>query len=336
LGGLIIDLDRYVERQGGSKARMLSSYDSGPWKVSRVGKQAFIPRACLSVFGTIQPSALKEVFSTDDFGSGFLPRFLFCWVKRNSPVQWTDETVSDRARQCLDSAIKSLITLDFNENGDSITVRASPGARRNIWIPWFNRQAARPWVDPDSEDFEAVLAKLRGQALRFALILHYLGDGGDHDPVSDAEMASAVQLADYFQLHARAAWAAVRDNQEKEPSPIERRVIAAILSLEGEIRGGRLRTSRVTERVNEGVGDHFQLSVRTVGRAASKIGIRVGLIPGGKARCLILSENDLTVLKDKFPVLSQDVTNVTVAGNKMLGTCARDVSDVDSFKEIIV
>ncbi len=75
LSGLILDLDKYAGKDGGTKSRLMSAYDSGVWKVSRrdASKKAFIPNATLSVFGTIQPKALPTIFSILDAATGFLP-----------------------------------------------------------------------------------------------------------------------------------------------------------------------------------------------------------------------------------------------------------------------
>jgi len=59
LAGLILELDKYTGKDGGTKSRLMSSYDSGPWKVNRreASQQAYIPHATLSILGTIQPKA---------------------------------------------------------------------------------------------------------------------------------------------------------------------------------------------------------------------------------------------------------------------------------------
>ena len=79
LSSIILNLDRYSNSKGGTKARLLSTYDGSPWKTSRRDndKDQVIPSAVLSIAGTVQPKILKELFSQNDALSGFLPRFIF-------------------------------------------------------------------------------------------------------------------------------------------------------------------------------------------------------------------------------------------------------------------
>ena len=51
LAGLILDLDKYSGEKGSTKTRLMSAYDSGSWKVSRVnqGRTGYIQHACLSI-----------------------------------------------------------------------------------------------------------------------------------------------------------------------------------------------------------------------------------------------------------------------------------------------
>lgn len=65
LAGLILDLDKYTGKEGSTKSRLLSAYDSGPWKSNRIAssRQNYIENACLSIFGTIQPKAVPLIFN---------------------------------------------------------------------------------------------------------------------------------------------------------------------------------------------------------------------------------------------------------------------------------
>jgi hypothetical protein len=179
-----------MPKKSGSKARMMSSYDSGPWKVNRreASKRAFIPNATLSVFGTIQPKALPTIFSDLDAATGFLPRFIFVSPTRETPPLWTDETVSTTTRDYLTYIFERLLALEFDEQGEPVTIGVDSEAKR-LYKTWFNEQVLEPWLDVKAEIYTAVLAKLRGQCLRFALILHCLEavDAGGHDiaPVSE-------------------------------------------------------------------------------------------------------------------------------------------------------
>ena len=242
LSGLILDLDKYSGKEGGTKARLLSAYDSGPWKVTRVNANRlnFISHACLSIFGTIQEKYLPDIFSATDAISGFLPRFNFIRVERNAPSLWTEATVSDSSRNLLENVYEKLLGYDFvNDQPVFIGVK---NTAKSLFIDWFNIQAREPWADCESSTFEAVLAKLRGQCLRYALILHciecVIEGRPEVEALTPATMNRAIIFADYLKEHQKSVWTLCFDsNKVQLLRPFEKRVAEAIIALEGEIKG---------------------------------------------------------------------------------------------------
>jgi hypothetical protein len=306
LSGLLQDLDKYARKEGGTKARMMSSYDSGPWKVNRreASKRAFIPHATLSIFGTIQPKALSTIFSDLDAATGFLPRFIFVSANRETPLLWTDETVSAATRNYLSTIFGMLLALDFDEQGEPMVISIDPEAKR-LYETWFNEQVLEPWQNVEASIYEAVLAKLRGQCLRIALGLHCLEaiDAGRSDmtPVNAGTMDRAITLANCFKAHQRNAWQSIV-NQEKvaELPPLSRQVARVILSLEGEIRGGMLATARVTDQVNQGLDPKFHVSREVVGKTAAVLKLTPDKLPDGTGRGFRIKPEDLQRLNSYF------------------------------------
>lgn len=306
LAGLLHDLDKYAKKEGGTKARMMSSYDSGPWKVNRreASKRAFIPHATLSIFGTIQPKALPTIFSDLDAATGFLPRFIFVSPSRETPPLWTDETVSATTRDYLSFIFQRLLALDFDEQGEPIIIGVDREAKA-LYETWFNKQALETWQSLEASIYEAVLAKLRGQCLRIALILHCLEaiDEGRPDirPVSAGTMDKAITLANFFKIHQLNAWQSIV-NQEKvaELPSLHRQVARAILSLESEIVSGMLATAKITVRINHGLDQRFHVSADSVGRAAKLLQMTTGELPDRSGRGFRITPEDLQRLKSYF------------------------------------
>ena len=88
--GLLASFGRYGGKGSGenAKSRLLSMYSGSPLKIDRAGKKGsvLIPKAWLSVFGTVQPSILPQIFEKDDRSSGFLQRFMFIHAKQTAPT----------------------------------------------------------------------------------------------------------------------------------------------------------------------------------------------------------------------------------------------------------
>ncbi len=280
LAGLILDLDKYSGEKGSTKTRLMSAYDSGSWKVSRVnqGRTGYIQHACLSIFGGIQPGALVDAFCGKDAATGFLPRFLFVRFEQAEPALWTDHIFSADRKAELDRITRYLMGLDFSLNGQPQYIGVSQEAKQ-LYVEWHNRLANEAWAGL-GEDDSSVLSKLRDQCLRLCLIIHLLEAAtGHHDElaaVNAATMSKAIQLADWFREHQRHVWSLIGHTGQKavEAAPLERRVAKTILDLQAEVQNGALPTSRIAEQLNAGVDEAFKLDPRAIGKACSKLGLK--------------------------------------------------------------
>ena len=239
LSGLILDLDKYSGKEGGTKARLMSGYDSGPWKLNRVGKRAFIRHACLSMFGGIQPKYLSTIFSRLDADTGFLPRFLFVLTRREKPAIFQDKIMSNQSYGILSDLIHGLLDLDFKD-GESIPVYMEPQARA-LYLDWHTEQATEPWRIYNAEEFEPVLNKLQGQCLRMALNLHYMhlvssGRSEGEDVAADI-VSKAITLTNCFKSHQRRVWDhMIHEKEVLGLDPLAERMLHAIVALEDSKR----------------------------------------------------------------------------------------------------
>ncbi len=215
MAGFILDIDRYIQRDAGSKTRFMSSYDSGPWKVNRrdKSKNSFIPHATLSHIRVRSNRRCYLKFSHPWMQPvGFLPRFFFIWAVREAPPFWTDATVSQESKDFLSKLFDHLLRFDFREDGEPYLVNVSAPAKK-AFVDWYNIQAAEPWFKENTQIFEALLAKLRGQCLRICLILHCLESAAsglsELREVSLSTMENAIKIAscpknppeEYLEIH---------------------------------------------------------------------------------------------------------------------------------------
>jgi Protein of unknown function (DUF3987) len=308
MAGFIQDIDRYIQRDAGTKTRLMSSYDSGPWKVNRRDKtkNCFLPHATVSIMGSIQPAVLPKIFSSLDAASGFLPRFLFVWAVREIPPFWTDATVSQESKDFLSKSFDRLLRLDFQEDGEPYRIKVSLAAKESF-VDWFNLQAAEPWFKEDVQIFEALNAKLRGQCLRICLILHCLESAesglSELREVSISTMQNAIKIANILKIHQKNTWQYIlSEGAVLDLNPIQKRVARAILQLEPEIEGGMLPTARITEVVNVGMAEGFRFSGTKVGKIASGLGFKPQKLPDGKARGIVIEAPQLEKYKSLLNV----------------------------------
>ncbi len=91
LAGLFQDMGKYNKGADGTKSRLLSSYDSEPWRVDRKDRSrgCYIQRATMSILGAIQPKILQYIFKEQDIDGGLVQRFLWVVFERQSLSDWT-------------------------------------------------------------------------------------------------------------------------------------------------------------------------------------------------------------------------------------------------------
>lgn len=294
MAGFILDIDRYIQRDAGSKTRFMSSYDSGPWKINRrdKSKNSLIPHATLSILGTVQPAVLPKIFSSLDAASGFLPRFLFIWAIREVPPFWTDATVSQESQDFLAELFERLLSFDFQGDAEPYLVSISEPAKK-AFVDWYDVQAAEPWFKESTQIFEALLAKLRGQCLRICLILHCLESASsglsELREVGLSTMENTIKIVDVLKIHQKNTWQYIlSEGAVMELTPIQKRVARSILQLEPEIEGGMLPTARITALVNVGMAEKFRFSLTKVGKIAAGLGFTNQKLPDGKARGIVV------------------------------------------------
>jgi len=333
LAGLLKSMGRYTSKgdDGSIKSRLNSAHGCGPWKVNRkINGVVIIRHSCLSIFGTIQPKVLPQIFSDQDAVSGFLPRFLFVRTEAESPQLFTEDVFGEHQQAILRQLTRKLLRLDFDDEGKPIIIEL--GAEAKIeYVSWQDKLAKEQWSSADGNLIESCLAKLRAHCLRLCLILHVLeAMAFNHDetePVSAETMRRAIVLTDWLKIHQKQVMKLLAtDRIVTETSPLERRVMAAILALENEIEKGMLTTSRITEKLNEAAMDAFKITTAVVGKCCRKLSfITGGKMADGKKRGVKITEKALAEIRN---ILNPTVQSVQPVQNAE----AERVSSPDSMK----
>lgn len=286
LSGMLFDLDKYSSNGGGgTKARLLSSYDCKRWKTNRTSnpkRNIDIPKACVGIFGGIQPGMLTKAFEAGAGGtdeeSGFLPRFIFIRAVTEAPGYWSERTFSRASMDLLDAIAAALWLWDIEYDTEGLEVeRIVPVSRqaKALYVQWYNVIAEEAFIS----DNAALLAKLRGQAQRICLLLHSLdaalaGNDGMGIVTEDC-MRRTLLLADWVKEHQEQCWRFFRpDEKAKQADPIERTIMQVVVDQAARIEadGWKISNADLCSLV-EAKLNMPGLSAVKIGKAASRLGM---------------------------------------------------------------
>lgn len=205
LAGWLGSFDRYRAGKGGDSATWLELHRAGPLIIDRkTGKRiVYVPRAAVSLAGTIQPETLRRALGCEHFQDGLAARLLLAMPPRRRK-QWSDADVAQRTVDAFASMLASLRTLQHNI-GDNcepvpVDVPLSDDGRR-AWVAFYNEHAGRQ-DDTHDSDLAAAFSKLEGYAARFALVFHFVRWAAVPDFNADAigpeSVEAGAELAQWF------------------------------------------------------------------------------------------------------------------------------------------
>ncbi|MFH1998901.1 MAG: DUF3987 domain-containing protein [Planctomycetota bacterium] len=170
LSGWIRSFDQFTATTGADVARYLEMYRAGPLSVDRVGTgNIWVPRAALSICGTIQDEVATRVFSGEHQANGLLARFILArppepqrtWNPHRTAASVTEEVASRFA------ALNDLCLAPDNEKPHALGLSVEAG---DLYGSWFNalNEMRR---DTEPGPFRAALAKIEELPARLGLIL---------------------------------------------------------------------------------------------------------------------------------------------------------------------
>jgi hypothetical protein len=198
LAGWIEGFERYT---AGGRPFWLEAYGGRQFVVDRKGlsKSIVVPFNGVSVLGGIQPDKLRDALlnASDD---GLAARFLWVWP---DPIEYRrPQSIADRGK--LDAIYRQLERLAWiNEDARALPLSTAAASIFEVWI-----KANTQETDENVGLYAALLGKMRGRAVRLALVLEMLAwaaDGGaEPRTISEQSLARALLLVDdYFKPHAR-------------------------------------------------------------------------------------------------------------------------------------
>ncbi len=339
LSGLLADLGRYDGKGAdtGDKARLLSAYDCGAWKVSRSTKDGLhIPHACVSIFGTVQPGLLPNLFKQRDAISGFLPRFLFVRCEQTKPSLWTDKGFEGDKAEALYAFIKQALSLSF-DNGKPQLIEFSNPARESI-IRWHDQHVKSHWYRPDLAMYEALAPKIRGAFFKLCLVLHCLYAWSENKSelieVSKLVVEQTATLMSWLEEQQWQVWQMLSaPHGLVESTSLEKRVAQTILRLKEHIQNSGLPTMMIVSALNEGLAEDFHVSAKAVAQTFEKLGLKTKRT--NKVRGVLLNPDILSALDKQFPVeksVTSDI-NVILVDKNQQSQEVKNVTDAVTLSE---
>lgn len=203
LSGWIHGMDAYRGGRGGDREKFLEMHGAKPLKVDRkTGDRPtiYVPRAALSIMGTIQPRVLAAVFDEAARGSGLAAR-LFMTRPPERPSRWTEDEIRPAVAESYRAVVRRLLGLQLDAEEGPLELTLTDAALR-VWISYHDASEARRG-DCDDEDLCAAISKLRGGAARLALVVA-LARAAERDAagalreVGLQDMEAGIQLATWF------------------------------------------------------------------------------------------------------------------------------------------
>jgi len=203
LSGWFQRMDRYTGGKGGDAAKWLEMFGGRSVVVDRKGSGfVHVPRAAVSVVGSIQPAILQRSVGDTNRENGLLARLLLAHPPRRAR-EWTDRDLDERTVEAVGAVYARLygLAMDTNHDGqhNPRTVILTPEARRRFVAFYNAHNAEQVALDGDEA---AAWSKLEGYAARFALILHLTrwaaGEPIDPDAVDEPSMEAGIALVEWF------------------------------------------------------------------------------------------------------------------------------------------
>lgn len=178
LSGWLGGFDKYNE--GNEAAQWLEFHSASPVRIDRKGgdkKTIYLPRALVSVTGTIQEPVLRKLLSGDDakhFDNGLAARFLMAMPPERLR-EWRDTITPPELVRQYASLFDDLLSLApkiyaETERREPVIVRWSPDAKARF-VEFFNAHGKEMRAFK-SDRLKSAWSKLEGQAARLALVFH--------------------------------------------------------------------------------------------------------------------------------------------------------------------
>lgn len=200
-----------------------------------------VPRASVSITGTIQPGVLRRCLTAEARESGLAARFLLAMPPK-PPMVWREVETAPETEKKYEQLFDRLFALGFRDAGEPFALRLDAEAK-DSWVRFYNAWGQK--IREAEGDRAALLSKLQGAAARLALLHHVVSHAGisvdDRSPVTAASIDAGVELAKWFADEADRIYSVLAESDEER----SRRTLIEMI----QARGGSM-TVRELMRAN--------------------------------------------------------------------------------------
>ena len=196
--------DRYTAGKGTEAQRWLELFNGGQLLVDRKGSGTlYVPRACVSLCGGIQPGIFARAVTDEHKESGLAARLLVAMPPRTARV-WTDDDFSGPAADAYERTLRALYAFKGHENADGghepWLYELAPEARQ-MWAEWYTRHGQTAIQRQLEGALNATWSKLGAYCARFALVIHLVRLASEENIQSEVytnSLKAAIQLVEWF------------------------------------------------------------------------------------------------------------------------------------------
>jgi hypothetical protein len=214
LDGWFGSFNRYANGNADA-AHWLSMFNAETVMVDRkTGQQTyFVPSACLSISGGIQPGILARALHDRNRENGIAARFLFTMPPRKAK-RWTEAEIPAKDEAALAGIVERLHGIEPEQDEED---NSRPGIlpltqdAKGAFIAFYNEHAAE--LADLSGDLAAAFAKLEAYVARLALVFQLTREPAA--AVVDAEsMQAGIVLVRWFAGEARRVYSMLSETDE--------------------------------------------------------------------------------------------------------------------------
>lgn len=220
--GFLASFDAYRNGRGGDSAKWIEMFHAQEVAIDRkTGPTLYVPRAAVSLTGTIQPAILQAALGREHFENGLAARLLMTMPPRELK-EWRDADLDEETDESMMRVIQGLLNLQHQEVDDgqlrAIDLHLTPKGKK-AWIDHYNRHN-REQLEYTG-NMAAAWSKLEGYTARLALLFHLIrqaaGDRRLADPraVDEQSLACAMQLVRWFGAETERIYAGLRRSDEQ-------------------------------------------------------------------------------------------------------------------------
>ncbi|MBU0716734.1 MAG: DUF3987 domain-containing protein [Planctomycetes bacterium] len=212
LSAWINGFGRYNKSAAAEVGNWLEMHGAQSITVDRVVDPAglYVPRAAVSIIGSIQPTVAARALTPDYFECG-LPARLLLTSPPILPRVWNDEVIHLCILETYRKTVRRLLQLYQPTDGPPprITFDASARAR---WVEYFNDFGRELGNEPDPH-VRTSMRKMEGATARIALVIHLVdwAEGTQPaetiTPITENVVARAVELAGWLMHETRRVYA---------------------------------------------------------------------------------------------------------------------------------